>query len=127
MSYALKNLADVEDIAAKYGYGELQESRFARDDLGAEATGVSHHRLRPGKRQPFGHRHTEAEEIYVVLAGSGRAKLDDEIVELRPLDALRVAPATARAFEAGEDGMEFLAFGQRMAGDSEILKDFWTD
>jgi mannose-6-phosphate isomerase-like protein (cupin superfamily) len=127
MSHTVKNLADVEDLAAKYGYGELQESRFAHDDLGADATGLSHHRLRPGKRQPFGHRHHEAEEIYVVLAGSGRARLDDEIVELRALDALRVAPGTARAFEAGDDGMEFLAFGPRMPGDAEMLKDFWTD
>jgi uncharacterized cupin superfamily protein len=127
MTYTLKNLSEVEDMAAKYGYGELQESRFARADLGAEATGLSHHRLRPGKRQPFGHRHKQAEEIYVVLAGSGRARLDDEVVELRPLDALRVAPGTARALEAGEDGMEFLAIGPHVEGDAEMLRDFWTE
>ena len=80
------------------------EARFAQDDLDAERTGVSHHRLKPGKRQPFGHKHEQAEEIYVVLGGSGRIKLDDEVIEVEPLDAIRVAPDVTRAFEAGPGG-----------------------
>jgi mannose-6-phosphate isomerase-like protein (cupin superfamily) len=126
VSYSKKNLRDVEDAAAKHGYSETQESRFAREELGAEATGVSYHVIHPDKRQAFAHRHKEAEEVYVVLSGSGRVKLDDEIVELEPLDALRVAPQVARAFEAGPDGLQVLAFGARHAGDGEIIKQgFW--
>src|SRR3954447_25930049 len=99
---------------------ELQEARFAKDALDAERTGVSLHRLKPGKRQGFGHRHDHAEEVYVVLSGTGRVKLDDAIVEVERLDALRVAPGVMRQFEAAEDGLEWLAFGARHDGDSEI-------
>jgi mannose-6-phosphate isomerase-like protein (cupin superfamily) len=119
MGYTIKNLRDVEDSAAKYGFGDLQEARFPREDLESEAIGFLHLRLKPGKRQPF------AEEIYLVLSGEGRVKLDGDVVEIGPHDAIRVAPATARAFEAGADGLELLAFGPRVAGDAEIVKDFW--
>jgi uncharacterized cupin superfamily protein len=97
----------------------------ARTALGAEQTGVTHFRLRPGKRSPFTHRHVEAEEVYVILAGSGRVKLDDEIADVRPLDAIRVAPQVARAFEAGPDGLELLAFGPHHA-EGEPVDDSWT-
>lgn len=93
-------------------------------DRGLGAAGFN---LRPGKRSPFTHRHREAEEVYVVLRGTGRAKLDGELVDVRPLDAIRVAPATARAFEAGPEGLELIAFGPRHAGDGEPVADPWTD
>jgi mannose-6-phosphate isomerase-like protein (cupin superfamily) len=73
------------------------------------------------------HSHIDAEEIYVVLSGSGRVKLDDELINVGPLDSIRVAPATARAFEAGQDGLEFLAFGPHHPGDGEPVEDPWTD
>jgi len=126
-SYTLKNLVEVRDSAPDFGLGEFQEVRFANDDLDAESTGVSHQRLRPGKRSPFAHRHEDAEEVYVVVAGAGRAKLDDDIVELERLDALRVAPGVTRAFEAGPDGLEVLAVGARHEGDGEIIQGWWTD
>jgi mannose-6-phosphate isomerase-like protein (cupin superfamily) len=125
--YTLKKLTDVEDAAPKFGIGEVQEARFATGDLGAEHTGFSHHRLKPGKRQGFAHKHDEAEEVYVVLTGSGRMKLDDEIIEIGPLDAIRVAPAVIRTFEAGPDGLELLAFGPRHAGDGELIQGWWTN
>ena len=125
--YTLKKLTDVEDSAAKFGVGEVQEARFAYDDLEAEHTGVSYHRLNANKRQGFAHKHENAEEVYVVLAGSGRAKLDDEIIEIGALDALRVAPGVIRGFEAGSGGLEMLAFGPRHAGDGELIQDWWTD
>lgn len=125
--YTLKKLTDVKDSAAEFGVGEVQEGRFARDDLDTEQTGLSHHRLRAGQRQGFGHRHENAEEVYVVLAGSGRVKLDDEIIEIEALDALRVAPRVTRAFEAGSHGMEMLAVGPRHEGDGEVFPDWWTD
>ncbi|MEA2404578.1 MAG: hypothetical protein QOE08_1225, partial [Thermoleophilaceae bacterium] len=120
-------LTDVKDSAPGFGYDELQEARFATGDLEAEDTGVSHHRVKPGKRQGFGHRHEKAEEVYVVVAGSGRVKLDDEIVELGLLDAVRVAPTVTRAFEGGPDGIEYIAFGARHEGDGEIVPGWWTD
>jgi mannose-6-phosphate isomerase-like protein (cupin superfamily) len=126
--YTLKKLTDVEDSAVKFGFDAIQEARFAKDDLDAESTGVSLHCLKAGKRQPFAHKHDEAEEIYVVLAGSGRAKLDDQIIDIGPLDALRVAPGVIRAFEAGpENDLELLAVGPRHDGDGEVIQGWWTD
>jgi mannose-6-phosphate isomerase-like protein (cupin superfamily) len=81
--------------------------------------------LRSGVRQAFGHRHHHAEEVFVVLAGSGRVKIDDEISDVRPLDAIRIAPGSPRAFEAGPDGLEFLVFGPHYAGDAVVERTFW--
>jgi quinol monooxygenase YgiN/quercetin dioxygenase-like cupin family protein len=125
--HTIRNLDDAEDQAAKYGYGEMGEARFPSDDLEAEQTGLSHQRLRPGKRQMFAHRHGHAEEVYVVLSGSGRVRIEDEIAEVGPLDAIRVGPEETRAFEAGPEGLEFLAFSRRARGDAQIVKDWWTD
>jgi len=125
--YTLKQLTDVEDSAVKFGLGEVQEARFCRGDLEAEDTGVSLYRLKPDKRQPFGHKHDEAEEVYVVMAGSGRMKLDDEILDIAKLDAVRVAPGVMRSFEAGSDGLQMLAFGPHHEGDGELIQGWWAD
>ena len=125
--FTLKNLAEVDDSAPKFGYAEVQEARFAKDQLEAEQTGVSYQRVKPGKRQAFAHRHERAEEVYVVLGGSGQAKLEDQLVELRALDAIRVAPGVTRAFQAGPDGLELLAFGPRHDGDGDVLPGWWSD
>ena len=122
-----KKLADVEDSAPKFGFAEIQQARFAKDDLEAEQVGVSHHRLKANKRQTFAHKHDRAEEVYVVIGGGGRMKLDDRIIEVGPLDAIRVAPEVTRAFEAGPDGLEVIAFGARHDGDGELVHDWWTD
>jgi uncharacterized cupin superfamily protein len=127
MRFTIRNLREVEDQAVKHGFSETQEARFANEELGAEATGVSLQVVRPGKRQAFAHRHAEAEEVYVVLSGTGRVKLDDELHEVGPLDAIRIAPSVARAFEAGAEGLELLAFGPRHRGDAEVVPDFWGD
>ena len=126
-AYTLRKLTDVQDAAAGVGLEGVQEARFAKDALDAADTGVSHHRIKPGMRQPFGHRHVDAEEIYVVLAGSGRVKLDEEVLEIGPLDAIRVAPRVMRAFEAGPEGLEVLAFGPRHDGDGELVQGWWGD
>lgn len=125
--YTIHALTDTEDMAPKYGLDVQGEARFATDDLAAEQTGVSLQRLHPGKRQLFGHRHDQAEEVYVVLSGSGRVKLDDDVEDIRALDAIRVAPAVTRAFEAGPDGLQLLAFGPRHRNDGEVLQGWWTD
>jgi uncharacterized cupin superfamily protein len=120
------NLDDVEDAAPANGFGDRWEARVARTALGAEQTGATFFRLRPGKRSPFTHRHTQAEEIYVILSGDGKVKLGDEVLEVHPLDAIRVAPGVARAFEAGPAGLELLALGAHHPGDGEPVDDPWT-
>lgn len=120
-------LAEVKDSAPEFGYGDIQEARFARGDLDAEQTGLSHLRLKPDQHSPFGHKHENAEEVYVVLGGSGRMKLDDEVIEVERLDAIRVSPEVTRAFEAGPDGLEVLAVGARHDGDGEIFPGWWSD
>jgi mannose-6-phosphate isomerase-like protein (cupin superfamily) len=128
MSYTKKNLDGVEDSAPKFGYEELQEARFAGQDLDAEATGVALMRVKPGQRQGFAHKHDEAEEVYVVISGSGRIKLDDEIVDVERLDAIRIAPGVTRALEADDEGLEYLAFGPHHKGDGELIHEgFWDD
>ena len=122
-----KQLTDVKDSAPEFGFEEVQEARFARQDLEAEETGVSHVRLKPGQRSPFGHKHENAEEVYVVIGGSGRMKLDDEIIEIEPLDAIRVSPEVTRAFEAGPDGIEVLAVGAHHDRDGEVIPGWWSD
>jgi mannose-6-phosphate isomerase-like protein (cupin superfamily) len=125
MGYAKTNLNEVEDQAAKHGFGELQEARFPRTDVGAEKGGIAHIRVKPGQRQPFAHRHEEAEEIHVILSGAGRMKVDDEVFDVGERDVIRVEPSAARAFEAGPDGLEYIVFSTRHENDAEIVKDFW--
>jgi mannose-6-phosphate isomerase-like protein (cupin superfamily) len=125
VNYAKKNLRDVEDSAARFGLSEKQEARFPRDDLGAEQTGLNLLTVKASQREAFAHRHRTAEEIYVVLAGSGRVKLDDDVLELAPLDAVRVGPGVTRRFEADADGLEVLIVGPRVEGDSDVIADFW--
>ena len=127
MDYTIKNLRDVEDMAASQGFGEVQEARFAHGDLDSEQSGISLQKVKPGKRHAFAHRHKDAEEIYVVIAGSGRVKLDDEVKEVKELDAIRIAPSVTRAFEADDDGLEILAFSPRAQGDAEIVQGFSWD
>jgi mannose-6-phosphate isomerase-like protein (cupin superfamily) len=127
MKYAKKNLREVEDSAARHGLSERQEARFPQRDLGAEQTGMNFLVVKPGQREAFAHRHRTAEEIYVVLAGAGRVKLDDELVDLAPLDAVRVSPGVARSFEAGAEGLQVLIFGPHVESDGDIVQDFWDE
>ncbi len=120
-SYTTVALRDLDDDAPAGGFGDTMEARFARAALGAERIGISLQRIAPGARQPFAHRHAEDEEIYVVVAGSGRALIDEDRVELAPWTALRVAPTAVRSFEAGDNGLELLAFGSHTEGDGEVL------
>jgi len=127
MSYTKKNLRDVEDVAVQHGLSERQEARFAQRDLAAEQTGLNFLTVKPGRREAFAHHHRTAEEIYVVLAGSGRVKLDDDLVDLAPLDAVRVGPGVVRSFEAGADGLQVLIFGPHVEGDAEVVQGFWDE
>lgn len=124
--YTQINLAEVEDVAPANGFADRWQARAARTALDAEQTGMTYFRLRPGKRSPFVHRHASAEEVYVILSGSGRVMLDDELLDVRPLDAIRVAPDVARAFEADRDGLELLAVGAHHPADGEAVDDDWV-
>jgi mannose-6-phosphate isomerase-like protein (cupin superfamily) len=126
--YTKRNLIDeVDDSAKKFGMSEVLEAHFARDDLECTKLGISLQRLKPGARMPFGHRHGEQEEIYVVVIGNGRLKLDDEIIEVRQGDAVRVSPEVMRAFEAGPEGLELLAVGAPATRDTEQEMGWWSD
>src|SRR3954447_5089694 len=111
------NLDAVEDIAPKYGMDAMGEARFVRNELGAEDIGLSFYKVKPGARPGFGHRHGTMEEIYLVLSGSGRFKVGDEILEVGPKDVVYCRPEAMREWEAGPDGMELLAFGTHAEGD----------
>ncbi len=121
------NLKDIENSAGDRG-PDL-EARFGRRHLQSQHLGVSYFRYGPGFKTSSGHRHREQEEVYVVIGGSGRMRLDDEIIELREWDAVRVAPAVTRAFEGGPNGLVLLAIGadRPEGGDGEMVHDFWTD
>ena len=120
-----KNFKRLRDTSPK---GAPMQWKMARGALKSPELGVSRFTYEPGARMPFGHRHKEQQEAYVVVAGSGNAKLDDEVVELKTWDVLRVAPAVIRSFEAGPDGLDLICIGGRQAkggNDSEQFPDFW--
>jgi mannose-6-phosphate isomerase-like protein (cupin superfamily) len=121
------NLLELEDTVA--GRAEGIEGRFGRKHLESRDLGISHWRYAPGFQAETAHRHGEQEEAYVVVSGSGRLKLDDEIVEVRQWDVIRVAPQVARAFEGGPEGLEIVAVGSDRpeGGDGVRVEDFWGD
>ncbi|MDQ6806433.1 MAG: cupin domain-containing protein [Actinomycetota bacterium] len=125
--HATTNLNTAKNVAPEYGMGEMGEARFMRQALGAERIGLSHYRMNPGRRVGFGHRHTESEEVYVVLAGSGRFKVEDEIIDIAVKDVVYCPPAAMREWEAGPDGLELLAFGGHAENESELKRGWWTD
>jgi len=126
--YTKKSLREVENQAPKFGMPEEMDARFARTALGGKTLGLSLLKLAPNFRMPFGHKHVAQEEVYVVVRGSGRIKIDDEIVEVAEWDAIRFDEDTMRNVEAGPDGIEYLAFG---AGedprDVDMAQNWWSD
>jgi mannose-6-phosphate isomerase-like protein (cupin superfamily) len=127
MDYTIKNLRESKDVAAEAGLSDSLEARFAHEDLDSERSGISYQVMKAGQRQPFAHKHGEMEEIYVVVSGSGRVKLDDKIEDVGPFDAIRIAPNVIRAFEAGDDDLVVLVFSPRAKGDAEVVQDFSWD
>ena len=127
--YTIVNIREHEDVAPKFGMPEGMEARFPKRELGCEIGGLALETLAPGLRAPFGHKHKAQEELYVVVRGSGRVKLDDDIVDIRQWDVIRVPPQVMRNFEAGDDGLEILAFGAPIGddNDSELVPGWWTD
>jgi mannose-6-phosphate isomerase-like protein (cupin superfamily) len=127
--YTVQNLKEVEDQAPKFGLSPHLEARMARVPLELQNFGVSYQRIEPNFRVPFGHKHKNQEEVYVVISGSLRAKLEDELIELRQWDALRVDKNVTRGFEGGPEGAEIVAIGAPNTGpgDAEVAQGWWAD
>jgi quercetin dioxygenase-like cupin family protein len=121
------NLDDVKDLAPDFGMERMGEARFARSAVGAERVGLTNYRMNGGQRIGFGHRHGEVEEIYVVIAGSGRFKVEDEVFPVVVKDVVYCPPQAMREWEAGPDGLELLAFGGHAENDGEMQPGWWTD
>jgi quercetin dioxygenase-like cupin family protein len=128
--YTVINLKrDVEDMAPKFDLSPGLESRFARVPLGLQNSGASYFKIAPGFRAPFGHSHSEQEEVYLVVSGGARVKLDDEIIELEQWDVVRIAPGVWRGVEGGANGAEIIAFGAPNTDgkDVEMQPGWWSD
>jgi quercetin dioxygenase-like cupin family protein len=127
--YTVLKVRDVEDQGPNFGLEGKMEARFMRVDLGCEECGVTYLRLAPGFRIPFGHTHKVQEEVYVLVSGSARIKLEDEIHELEPWSAVRMSKDVTRGLEAGPDGAEFILVGAPHTGpgDAIIEQEWWKD
>lgn len=127
--YTHLNLKDVEDQAPNFGLSPDLEFRMARVGLGLENSGLSYLRVAPGFRLPFGHKHKNQEEVYVLVSGSARMKIEDEVKELEQWDAVRVHKDTMRTIEGGDEGAEFLVVGAPNTGpgDAETVQGWWSD
>ena len=125
--FVIVNMLELDDSVA--GRVEGLQGRFARSHLDSRDLGVSHFRYAPGLRATTGHRHREQEEVYIVIAGSGRILLDGAAHDIRQWDVVRVAPAVVRAFAAGPDGMELIAVGGQKpeGGDGEMVEVEWPE
>ena len=133
MPFTLRNIKDdLEDIGSRFDGAPELEFRAATKALELEKCALSYQRVPPGCRFPYGHRHTKQEEVYVVVRGSGRMKIDDEIIELGEWDAVRVPPGAWRGYEAGREGLEILVIGapnlgEDPRGDVDGRRDWWAD
>ncbi len=125
-AFTVANLAEIDDMAPKFGFEAIHEARFATKPLGCEQLGLAYYRIKPGKSQPFAHKHAEQEEVYVLLSGSAKVHLDDDVRDLKQLDAVRISGEVVRWIEAGDDGAEVLAFGapalSNHENDAEIIQ-----
>ena len=127
--YTLLNLrTDIEDMAPKFGMPDGIEAHFGRKPLGLAKSGLSYYKLGPDFKLGFGHSHSEQEEIYLVMSGTARLKLDDEEVELKELDAVRIPEGVMRGMAAGPRGAELIAFGAPNTDnkDIEMVQDWWS-
>jgi hypothetical protein len=128
--YTVVNLKEVENQGPNFGLDPKDiEFRMARVALKCENSGLSYLKLGPGWRLPFGHRHKQQEEIYVLVNGSARIKIEDDVIELEPWTAVRVSNDTIRGYEGGPDGAELIAIGAPNTGpgDADIEQGWWSD
>jgi mannose-6-phosphate isomerase-like protein (cupin superfamily) len=126
MNYKHLKIGDIEDQAPNYGIDSL-ETRPIRAELGAEQIGLTHYRVKPDRRLGFGHSHDAVEEVYLVLSGSGRFKLDDDIIDVAEGEIVYCPPKVVREWEANADGLEIVAFGAHAEGDANMIPGWWSD
>jgi quercetin dioxygenase-like cupin family protein len=121
--YSMVNLLDIENSAKDPNV----TGRFARGQLDSRDLGVSLFQYAPNFQSPMSHSHQVQEEAYVVVKGSGKILLGDDIKELKLWDVVRVAPNVERSFEAGPDGLDVLAVGgpKPEGGDGVIATPNW--
>jgi mannose-6-phosphate isomerase-like protein (cupin superfamily) len=128
--YSVENLKEVQNQGENFGIdpSELQ-LRMAKDPLECANAGISYLKLGPDFRVPFGHTHKTQEEIYVLITGSGRMKIGDDVIELEPFTAVRVAPETPRGYEGGPEGAELIVIGapRTGSGDADVTPGWWSD
>ena len=134
MPFTLKNIKDdLEDLGPRFGGAPDLEFRSATAALGLGKAGVSYQRLPPDYRFPYGHAHKTQEEVYVVVRGGGRMKVDEEIFELKEWDAVHVPPGAWRGYESGPEGLEILVVGApyleetQQRDDVDGQRDWWAD
>jgi mannose-6-phosphate isomerase-like protein (cupin superfamily) len=133
VAFTRRNLkSDLHDLGSNFDGSPDLEFRAATAALGLERSGLTYQRVPPDYRFPYGHTHERQEEVYVVVRGSGRMKVDDEIIDLTEWDAVRVPPGSWRGYEAGREGLELLVIGAPNLGDDprgdvEGTRDWWTD
>ncbi len=133
MAFSLTNIKnDPENLGSNFDGSPDLDFRSATKGLGLERSALTYQRIPPDYRFPYGHTHRTQEEIFLVVRGSGRMKLDDEIVEVSEWDAVRIPPGTWRGYEAGPEGLELLVIGAPNLGanprdDVEGERDWWTD
>jgi mannose-6-phosphate isomerase-like protein (cupin superfamily) len=127
--YKIVNIKDMENLAERVGMAPDVEARFTRSALGSKSSGMSYQRYAPNFKAPFAHTHSKQEEVYVILEGSGRLKVDDEVVELKKWDVILLPPGTVRQWHAGPEGFELIAMGAPVfeESDASVVQDFWTD
>jgi mannose-6-phosphate isomerase-like protein (cupin superfamily) len=123
---------DLDDLGSNFDGPPDLEFRAATAALELEHSGLTFQRVPPDYRFPYGHTHKTQEEVYVVVRGTGRMKVDDEIIDLKEWDAVRVPPGSWRGYEAGPDGLELLIIGapnlgENPRGDVEGTRDWWGD
>jgi mannose-6-phosphate isomerase-like protein (cupin superfamily) len=128
-NYTKVNLKKIEDQAPKGGLSPGLKAHFARVPLELEKSGISYFRIAPNFRIPFGHKHSEQEEVYLVVDGTAQVKVDDDVVELNPWDAIRVPTGAMRGLAAGPEGAEVIAFGapNTQNADIDMTPGWWTD
>jgi mannose-6-phosphate isomerase-like protein (cupin superfamily) len=123
---------DLDDLGSNFDGSPDLEFRAATAALELEHSGLTFQRVPSNYRFPYGHTHKTQEEVYVVVRGTGRMKVDDEIIDLKEWDAVRVPPGSWRGYEAGPDGLELLIIGapnlgENPRGDVEGTRDWWGD
>ncbi|MDX6537938.1 MAG: hypothetical protein QOD37_2279 [Gaiellales bacterium] len=132
MPFTLRNVKrDLSDLGSMFAGAPDLEFRLATEALELEHSGLGYQRRPPGYRFPYGHTHRKQEEVYVVVRGGGRMKVDDEVFELVEWDAVRVAPGAWRGYEAGPEGLEILVVGAPNLGaapreDVDGQRDWWA-